>query len=294
MISTLRSVLSLRNHARPLADASPVREELFGLERLEQHARSLAEAQTVTRQPRRVPSLHARLEDNAKVLLAAYRTSAREMESGRGTVPAEEWLLDNYHLVEEQVDEARNDLPVKFYRQLPKLESGPFAGYPRVFGIAWAYVAHTDSHFDPDILRRFLDAYQTVQPLTIGELWAVAITLRIVMIENLRRLADQITVARDERAEAEALADQLAASGNARAALDARISARADGGIPEISRRSSRSACATWTRSGRRRSPGSRNVSRSKTYRSTWSCSTRTSARPHRTSRSATSSPACD
>ena len=63
----------------------------------------------------------------------------------------------------------------------------------------WAFVAHTDSHFDPDTLRRFILAYQRVQPLTIGELWAVAITLRIVLIENLRRLADQITAGLHDR-----------------------------------------------------------------------------------------------
>ena len=65
------------------------------------------------------------------------------------------------------------------------------SGYPRVFGVAWAFVAHTDSHFDPDMLCRFVRAYQDVQPLTIGELWAVAITLRIVLVENLRRAAER-------------------------------------------------------------------------------------------------------
>ncbi len=64
------------------------------------------------------------------------------------------------------------------YRQFPKLACGPFAGYPRVFGIAWAFVAHTDSYFDLEMLCRFVTAYQEVQPLTIGELWAVAITLQ--------------------------------------------------------------------------------------------------------------------
>ena len=49
--------------------------------------------------------------------------------------------------------------------------------------VAWAFVAHTDSRFDPDMLRRFVVAYQRVQPLTIGELWAVAISLRVVLVE---------------------------------------------------------------------------------------------------------------
>src|SRR5690606_22245766 len=54
-------------------------------------------------------------------------------------------------------------------------------------------------------------------------LWAVAITLRIVLVENLRRLADQITAGRKVRAEADALADLLVASGGETAL--ARISA---------------------------------------------------------------------
>jgi cyclic beta-1,2-glucan synthetase len=96
------------------------------------------------------------------------------------------------------------------------LADGPFAGYPRVLGIAWAFVAHTDSRFDPDMLCRFVRAYQRVQPLTIGELWAVAITLRIVLVENLRRAAKRIVSGRAERQEADALADRLlGVNGNA-------------------------------------------------------------------------------
>ena len=103
-----------------------------------------------------------------------------------------------------------------------------------MFGIAWAFVAHSDSHFDPDMLRRFIAAYQRVQPLTIGELWAVAITLRIVLVENLRRLAEQMTAGRKVRAEAEALADRLLATGGARSALDADIAARSSGPLSDL------------------------------------------------------------
>ncbi|QRY77746.1 glycosyl transferase [Pseudomonas sp. PDNC002] len=212
----------------------PVREELFGIERLEQHAQSLALAQQVTDTPRRVLPLHVRLNDNAAVLLAAYRASAAELERGNGVVPAAEWLLDNYHIVEEQIREVRDDLPPGYYRQLPKLADGPFAGYPRVFGLAWAFVAHTDSHLDVELLQRFIHAYQRVQPLTIGELWAVAITLRIVLIENLRRLAEQIGAGRVARADADALAERLLAPGHARSALEADIAARSSGPLSEV------------------------------------------------------------
>nr|WP_079201537.1 hypothetical protein [Pseudomonas sp. CC6-YY-74] len=233
MNSILRSILGPRALSPPWNDSAPVRQELFGVERLEQHAHSLAAAQLVTAQPPAVLSLHIRLDDNAKVLLAAYRASAAELEQNRSVVPAAEWLLDNYHLVEAQIREIRDDLPPGYYRQLPKLAKGPLAGYPRVFGLAWAFVAHTDSHFDPDTLRRFIAAYQRVQPLSIGELWAVAITLRIVLIENLRRLADQISAGRAARADADALANRLLAPGSARLALETEIAARPAGPMSE-------------------------------------------------------------
>jgi len=186
-----------------------LRAELFSIERLEQHAASLAAAQAITRRRSARRPLSDRLKDNESVLLAAYRAIATAAAEGRPITPAAEWLLDNYHVIEEQIREIREDLPPSFYRLLPKLASGPFAGYPRVFGIAWAFVAHTDSHFDPESLRRFVRAYQRVQPLTIGELWAVAITLRVVLIENLRRAAARIVSSREQRQEADAAADRL-------------------------------------------------------------------------------------
>ncbi len=192
----------------------PIRAELFSIERLEQHAESLAAAQPVTTRPGTTSRLLKRLRENGRVLLKAYRAIAAAIREERAITPAAEWLVDNFHVVEKQIREVRDDLPRGFYRQLPKIAEGPLEGYPRVFGIAWAFVAHTDSRFDPQMLSRFLQAYQRVQPLTIGELWAVAITLRIVLVENLRRLAERIVRGRAARQEADALADRLLGVGN--------------------------------------------------------------------------------
>jgi cyclic beta-1,2-glucan synthetase len=181
---------------------------------LEEHAQSLAAAQPVTAKPTRGHPLGRRLADNGAVLLDAYRMIAKGIDERRAITPAAEWLVDNYYLVERQVREIRSALPPGYYRQLPKLADGPFTGYPRVFGLAWAFVGHTDSHFDADILCRFVRAYQTVQPLTIGELWAVAITLRIVLVENLRRLAELVMHSSERRQEADGLADRLLGVGS--------------------------------------------------------------------------------
>jgi cyclic beta-1,2-glucan synthetase len=193
----------------PWNNRAPIREELFGIERLKDHARSLAAAQTVEPNPPKGYPLAHRLRDNAAALLEAYRSTVRAIENAEAITPAAEWLVDNYHLVERQIRQIGSDLPIGFYRQLPKLASGPFAGYPRVFGLAWAFVAHTDSRFEADMLVGYVRAYQEVQPLTIGELWAVSITLRIVLIENLRRLAEQTVANRAARRDADELADRL-------------------------------------------------------------------------------------
>ncbi|VEG97247.1 cyclic beta-1,2-glucan synthase [Aeromonas encheleia] len=137
----------LFGHQAPWQNDVPIREELFGIERLELHAMTLAAAQAVTTQPIAVQPLHRRLKENERVLLTAYRASAAELEQGRELTHAAEWFLDNYHLVETQIQEIRSSLPAAYYRQLPKLAEGPLAGYPRVFGIGFDPI-------DPDTFSR--------------------------------------------------------------------------------------------------------------------------------------------
>ena len=143
------------------------------------------------------------------MLLAAYRNIAGTVLAKHAITPAAEWILDNFHVVDEQLRGIRDHLPGSYYRVLPKIAAGHLAGYPRVYGLAWAYVAHTDSRFELETLQRFVRAYERVLPLTIGELWAVAIHLRVALVENLRRLSQLIIRSRQERARADELADRL-------------------------------------------------------------------------------------
>ncbi len=232
---TARGPFTLRRprRSRPTQGDELIRAELFGVERLEQHAASLAEAQRVIRGPARGVKLHRRLSENAVALLAAYRTIIAAIHEDRAIPPAAEWLVDNFHLVEEQIRQARADLPPGYYRQLPKLAGGPLRGHPRIYGLAWAYVAHTDSRLDPQSLARFIQAYQGVQPLTIGELWALAITLRIVLVENLRRASERLARGRRARQRADALADRLLTQESASAPATRRALARATSGALE-------------------------------------------------------------
>src|SRR5436305_8320270 len=88
----------------------PVRSELFGIERLEQHAESLAAAQPILRGAARGQRLLERVHDNGRVLRAAYRAIGRSIREERTITPAAEGLVDNFHVVEGQLRELRADL----------------------------------------------------------------------------------------------------------------------------------------------------------------------------------------
>jgi cyclic beta-1,2-glucan synthetase len=190
-------------------DEEPIREELFSVERLEQQAAQLASEHKVYEGRRSGRKLLPALEENGLLLVAAYRALAEAIRQERTISPAAEWLVDNFHIVEEQLREIRQDLPAGFYYELPKLAEGPLEGYPRIYAIALSVIAHTDSRLDTETLKRFIRAYQQVAPLTIGELWAVAITLRLALVENLRRIATRVVAGREAREEADLMADIL-------------------------------------------------------------------------------------
>jgi len=190
-------------------DEEPLWAELFSPERLEQHAISLAKAQPVGERPARWRAFAQRNADNAAVLREAYEAISDAVAAKRLITPAADWLVNNFHIVEDQLRDIRTLLPERFFARLPRLDAGPLAGLPRVYGIAWAFVAHTDSRFDADLLLRFVGSYQTVAPLALAELWALPTVLRIVMIENARRLAARIAASMKGRAQADRYADVL-------------------------------------------------------------------------------------
>ena len=143
-------------------------------------------------------SLLARLDQNEEIL-RSFNRGTLEVGEVRSVTPAAEWLLDNFYLIEEQIQTARRHLPRSYSRELPRLADGPSAGLPRVYDIVLELITHVDAQVDAEPLRAFIAAYQSISPLKLGELWAVPIMLRLALIENLRRVTSRLMVAREER-----------------------------------------------------------------------------------------------
>ena len=193
-----------------VASEPPLRSELLSAEQMKQHGRILAAAHELAQ--RWAPDrLLARLADNEEVLIEVCRLLTQALEAGRRIVPAGEWLLDNFYLIEEQIRTARRHLPKGYSRELPRLRSGSSAGLPRVYDIALEAISHGDGRVDPEVLDGFVSSYQTVTALKLGELWAVPIMLRLALIENLRRVSARIAAARIERDRAASWAERMVA-----------------------------------------------------------------------------------
>ncbi|MGO9830832.1 MAG: GH36-type glycosyl hydrolase domain-containing protein [Myxococcaceae bacterium] len=188
----------------------PLRDELLSIERLDERARALAARFTIDARPRgRARNLFPRFEDNARVLSGAYRTLSEAVHQGEFITAAAEWLLDNFHLVSAEVSNVRESLPRSYYRELPKLALRELAGHARVYALAIEVVRHSDSRLEQAQLARFLNSFQTIAPLTIGELWAWPSMLKVALIENLRRLAVGTLAAREARQAADAYLERV-------------------------------------------------------------------------------------
>lgn len=184
-----------------------VRREFLDLSRLQAAARLLA-ARLVFLEPRSRwwyrPAHLTRLAREAGVLEQAYRAVAADVRRAEAVSPAAEWLLDNFHLIGNEVRSIRHDLPRGYYRRLPKARAGAGTRAARIEIMAAELTAHSDGRLDAERLRGYLLAYQSVAPLTIGELWAWPSMLKAALVSHVSQLSDSIREARDQVAEADA------------------------------------------------------------------------------------------
>jgi cyclic beta-1,2-glucan synthetase len=189
-------------------DELPLRAELLSVDQMEQHGKLVAGVHQV-KPGRPRDRLLARLAENQNLLLEVHKLLTEAVKVGRRITPAGEWLLDNFYVIEEQIRTARRHLPKGYSRELPRLSDGPSAGLPRVYDIALETISHGDGRLDPENLSSFVAAYQSVTALTLGELWAIPIMLRLALIENLRRVAARIAADRIDRSRADYWADHI-------------------------------------------------------------------------------------
>lgn len=209
LISPLKPIFQKDNFSHEdVKEKPPLRSELYTIEQLEHHAAELANSHHITHE--QMPEqLLKRLSDNEDILFNTIRLLQENIREKKSISPAAEWLLDNFYLIEEEILIGKRYLPKGYSKGLPKLSSGKHKGFPRVYDIAIEIISHSDGHVDINSLSSFIAAYQRVSYLTLGELWAVPIMIRLALLENLSRVAIQIALDRNDSALANQWANKI-------------------------------------------------------------------------------------
>jgi hypothetical protein len=122
-----------------------------------------------------------------RALRQVYMTLAEDARQ-EAMSPAAEWLLDNFHVIAAAARDIYHDLPPGFFRRLPHVASDEFAGLPRIYALARELIGSSAGRLDAQRLQRFISAFQSVTPLTIGELWALPSALKLALLDHLQPL----------------------------------------------------------------------------------------------------------
>ncbi len=198
---------------RPFSVESTTRslsEERPSIQHLSENAAQLAGSISVSRETQpRGQSFLRRLREVEGALEWANTSLTMSAKMHHAFTLSAEWLLDNAYLIREQVTDLRRSLPQKYYGELPLIASGPEAGLPRVYHVASEMVSESCGALGPEIIRKFLVAFQAITPLDIGELWALPLMLRLQLLECLCTLAIQVEQQQSQSEEADFWANRL-------------------------------------------------------------------------------------
>jgi cyclic beta-1,2-glucan synthetase len=123
--------------------------------------------------------------------ICADLTEACRLEQGAS--PVAEWIIDNEFLVAKSIRDVLVNLPKSYYRELPVLSGHEYwTGLPCIYELAKELVFDNESRLNRENILTFINAYQTINKLTIGELWAVPQMLRIALVESILDLAIRV------------------------------------------------------------------------------------------------------
>ncbi len=105
------------------------------------------------------------------------------------TSPAAEWLLDNFYVLAQAIRQVERDMPADYYHRLPKTGEG----WTRIQIVARALTLGKNTRFEIEWIKNFIQAFQELTPLSVGELWALPLMLRLTVMESLAEALEGIT-----------------------------------------------------------------------------------------------------
>ncbi|MDZ7757971.1 glycosyltransferase family 2 protein [Rhodohalobacter sp.] len=164
----------------------------YNINYLKESATNLAELHSVSDSSKKIRPVKPILENSKKILVNAYRILSGMAKQNKDLSPAAEWLIDNFYIIQEQIVQVSEDFPREFQRNIPALANGEYEGLPRVYELIMNYLLHSDNLVDEEVLIHYIQHYQQFETLKLGEIWAIPIMIRLLLIQNLSEKASRI------------------------------------------------------------------------------------------------------
>jgi len=181
----------------------------FKIDELKETAKKIAKSQRFTNREKPLRPIQKELEDARKILIKAYREFAGAVKVNQELAPAAEWLIDNYYIIQEQFVQIKSDFPINYQKSIPRLVKGPLKGYPRIYELIENIVLYNDNVIDVFTLTEAVYSFQEEATLKIGEIWAIPILVRFILIKQLAEKAEVVLRRRRIRPKAAELVNEM-------------------------------------------------------------------------------------
>jgi len=118
--------------------------------------------------------------------------------------PSGEWILDNFYVIEEQVEMIQDELKRDDYQKLPAVQ-----GKARIYLLAIELVHYTDGNITKENIEKFISSYETKRKLSMEEVWIFPVMLKIALIQYIRIVADRIITSQYQKFKVASLVERI-------------------------------------------------------------------------------------
>ena len=132
------------------------------------------------------------LLENYNIIKIVYNLLNEHIKLGITINPAGEWILDNFYIIEEVIQQIEKELTMKKYVNFVGIQNGQYVGFARIYVLASEIVAYTDNIIRSESLEKYLTSYQNKRALNMDEIWNIGIFLQIAIIQNITDICIKI------------------------------------------------------------------------------------------------------
>lgn len=165
---------------------------IFNEEEVIKFAQKLAYSQNISSKKNIGDKSLKMINEDFNYISNIYKKINEKYKNKSISVPASEWLMDNFYIIEEHAKQIIHDFDKRQYKHLPVIENGVYKGYSRVFAIAINIVKSNDGKIDAKVIENFIKSYEIEKPLYTKEIWTLGVVLRIALINRIKEISKNI------------------------------------------------------------------------------------------------------